>query len=93
MTEFPPASRSDAGAGCMNDRPYILLATLDADTEPRWWIRLPDSDVVRYVDWLSIATNGPTRIVPPSRLTPVRADFCKFVGDPRAVAEVWGVRG
>lgn len=74
----------------MTDYPLRLLATLDADTHARWWIKLPGS--YGYADWQSIGGNQPTRIVPATRLTPVKADYHRHVGDPTAINEVWQTR-
>lgn len=67
----------------MNDRPYILLATLDVHDAPRWWIRQRDG---QYTDWDHENT------VAAYQLHPVLADYMQFVGDWQAIAEIHNER-
>jgi hypothetical protein len=69
-----------------SDRPYAVLARLDCDTIDRWWIRTCDG---LYLEWERHGENPYRMEVPAYRLRPVRKDFSVYVGDPRAIAEVW----
>lgn len=65
-------------------RPYCVLATMDGNDTPRWWIRQPDRT---YLSWPG--TSWP-RVA--EWLTPVARDFHVYTGDPIAIAECWAAR-